>query len=460
MTMNQTEFEQASVGSINIEAEQAVLGSIIIDQTCLPEVMSVLRAEDFGLEMHRAMFRAALSLHTMGQAVDPITVGEKTRADGVEVQNKYLLQLMDTTPTAANVMEYVPIVRRNALRRGVAELATGILKRANEGEDPQTLLTELLDQANALAQEGSHKTLLDPTELALRWMNHRERVESGKSAAFVPTGYRDLDTILGGGLIASGMHVLAARPGMGKTTFALNIADRVAAAGGPVLFVSLEMDDEQIYSKRLARECGIAGSKLLMKPDLTDEEQNKMAAALDKLLMRPLHVNAKPSATVAEIAAMARQVPGLRLIVIDYMGKIARSKDASRDSLYEAVTRNSADVKTLARTFRVPVLVLCQINRESEKRSDKRPNLADLRDTGAIEQDADTVIFLYRKDYYGNAAFRDPVMPDETECIIAKNRHAGTGECKLSFFPAASKFVTAASDPRSGYREAVRTGTA
>lgn len=456
--MNQTEFEQASVGSINIEAEQAVLGSIIIDQTCLPEVMSVLRAEDFGLEMHRAMFRAAVSLHTMGQAVDPITVGEKTRAAGVEVQNKYLLQLMDTTPTAANVMEYVPIVRQNALRRGVAELANSIQTRANEGEEPHALLGELIDRGNALAQEGSNKVLLDPTELALRWYDHRERVESGKSAAFVPTGYRDLDMILGGGLIASGMHVLAARPGMGKTTFALNIADR-AAASGPVLFVSLEMDDEQIYSKRLARECGIAGSKLLLQADLTDEEQEKMAKAADKLVALPLHVNARPSATVAEIAAMARQVRGLRLIVIDYMGKIARSKEASRDSLYEAVTRNSADVKTLARTFKVPVLVLCQINRESEKRSDKRPNLADLRDTGAIEQDADTVIFLYRKDYYGNAAHRDPTMPDDTECIVAKNRHAGTGSCQLAFYPAASKFVTAASDPRSGYRQAVRTGS-
>jgi len=440
------------------EAEQAVLGSILIDARCLPDVMAVLRAEDFGMEINRAIFRAALSLHTMGNAVDPITVRDRTRAMGEEVPTQYLMELMDTTPTAANVMEYVPIVRQNALRRGVAELANSILTRANEGEEPHALLGELIDRGNALAQEGSNKVLLDPTELALRWYDHRERVERGKSAAFVPTGYRDLDMILGGGLIASGMHVLAARPGMGKTTFALNIADRAAAAG-PVLFVSLEMDDEQIYSKRLARECGIAGSKLLMQANLNEEEQGKMAKAVDKLVALPLHVNARPSATVAEIAAMARQVRGLRLIVIDYMGKIARSKEASRDSLYEAVTRNSADVKTLARTFRVPVLVLCQINRESEKRSDKRPNLADLRDTGAIEQDADTVIFLYRKDYYGNAAHRDPTTPDDTECIVAKNRHAGTGSCQLAFYPAASKFVTAASDPRAGYRQAVRTGS-
>ena len=170
-------------------------------------------------------------------------------------------------------------------------------------------------------------------DLALRWVDHRIKVENGQSAAFVPTGYRDLDYILGGGLIASGMHVLAARPGMGKTTFALNIADRVAKDVGPVLFVSLEMDDEQITAKRLARESGISGSRLLMK-ELTDLENEKMSAATDKLLPRPLYVNAKPSATVAEIAAMARQVRGVKLIVVDYMGKIARSKQSGRASLY------------------------------------------------------------------------------------------------------------------------------
>lgn len=442
------------------EAEQAVLGSILIDPRCLQEVAAALRPEDFGMEINRAIYQAALNLYANGKAIDPITLRDQTRADGAEVDNQYILQLMDVTPTAANVMEYVPIVRHNALRRGVGELAADIQNRVNEGGDPHELLAELLTRAAALEQEGTTKTLLSPMDLLLRWGDHRERVERGKSAAFVPTGYRDLDMILGGGLIASGMHVLAARPGMGKTTFALNIADRVSAAVGPVLFVSLEMDDEQITSKRLARECGIQGSRLLMSAELSDEEQDKMAKATDKLLMRPLHINAKPSATVAEIAAMARQVNGLKLIVIDYMGKIARSKDASRDSLYEAVTRTSADVKTLARTFRVPVLVLCQINREAEKRSDKRPNLADLRDTGAIEQDADTVIFLYRKDYYGNAAHRDPIMPDSTACIIAKNRHAGTGECELAFYPGTSKFVTASSDPRSGARTALQTGIA
>ena len=443
-----------------LDAENAVVGSILIDPRCLPDVTQILSPQDFGTEVNRAIYQAALTLSAQGQAIDPVLICRETERAGNAVPAQYILQLMDTTPTAANVKEYAELTRENAIRRGVAELATRIQTGANEGEDPHELLAQMLNEANALEKEGTNKTLLSPIDLALRWYDHREKVESGKSAAFVPTGYRDLDLILGGGLIASGMHVLAARPGMGKTTFALNIADRAAKSTGPVLFVSLEMDDEQVTAKRLARESGIQSSKLLMSSELTEEEARKMADANDKLIMHQLYVNAKPSATVAEIAGMARQVNNLKLIVIDYMGKIAWKKDSGKFSLYETTTQNSADVKTLARTFKVPVLVLCQINRESEKRQDKRPNLADLRDTGAIEQDADTVTFLYRQDYYGNKADRDPYMPEETECIVAKNRHAGTGECKLLFYPATSKFVTASSDPRAAYRKAMETGQA
>ena len=440
-----------------LDAENAVVGSILIDPRCLPEVTQVLTAEDFGAEVNKVIFRAALDLSARGQAVDPVLIRQSTEAAGNAVPAQYILQLMDTTPTAANAKEYAQLVRENSLRRSVAELATRIQREATEGGNPNQLLAQLIDEGNAMSAEGTSKTLLSPVDLALRWYDHREKVESGQSAAFVPTGYRDLDYILGGGLIASGMHVLAARPGMGKTTFALNIADRVAQKTGPVLFVSLEMDDEQVTAKRIARESGIPGNRLLMDA-LTEEEAQKMADACDRLLMRQLHVNAKPTASVAEIAMMARQVRGLKLIVIDYMGKIARGKDAGRASLYEAITQISADVKTLARTFKVPVLVLSQINRESEKRSDKRPTLADLRDTGAIEQDADTVTFLYRQDYYGNPADKDPYMPDEVSCIVAKNRHAGVGECTLAMYAATSKFASTNTDPRSGYRMAMKTG--
>ena len=440
------------------EAEQAVVGSILIDPRVLPDVMAALTPADFGFEINRVIYQAALDLNRRGGSIDPVLILEETRRAGHEVPREYLLQLMDVTPTAANVKEYIPIVREQSLRRGVLALATQIQNRANAGEDPAQLLAELQTQGNALAQEGTERALLGPFELAMQWMDYRMKLEEGKSTAFVPTGYRDLDMILGGGLIASGMHVLAARPGMGKTTFALNIADRVAKKVGPVLFVSLEMDKEQITAKRIARESGIPGNRLLKDANLSEEDNQKMADANDRLLMVPMHLNARPSATVAEIAAWARQIPELKLIVIDYLGKIARGKDQSRASLYESVTQISGDVKTLARTYKIPVLVLAQINRESEKRSDKRPNLADLRDTGAIEQDADTVTFLYRPEYYGDPLTRDPYQPEETECTVAKNRHAGVGTCKLAMYAAVSKFVTANADPRSGARIAMQTG--
>ena len=219
-------------------AEQAVVGAILIDPTCLRDVSRSLTPEDFGMEANRVLYEAALSLSAKGRAVDPVTIAAESQRMGAAIPQEYLLQLMDTTPTAANVMEYVPIVRKNALRRQIGALAAEVTEQANAGNDPQDILAELLSRAGGMEQEGTHKTLLSPMDLALRWFEHREKVESGKSAAFVPTGYRDLDLILGGGLIASGMHVLAARPGMGKTTFALNIADRVAKTVGPVLFVS------------------------------------------------------------------------------------------------------------------------------------------------------------------------------------------------------------------------------
>lgn len=440
------------------EAEQAVVGSILIDPRVLPDVMADLSPRDFGFEVNRVIYQAALNLHTAGKNIDPVLILDETRRMGSEVPRQYLLELMDITPTAANVKEYIPIVREQALRRGVAALVTEVQTRANAGEDPRALLAELLNRGNALEQDGTTKAILGPFELAMQWMDYRMKLEEGRSTAFVPTGYRDLDLILGGGLIASGMHVLAARPGMGKTTFALNIADRVAKNVGSVLFVSLEMDKEQITAKRIARESGIPGNRLLKDANLSDEDARKMTDANDRLLMVPMHLNARPSATVAEIAAWARQIPELKLIVIDYLGKIARSKEQSRASLYESVTQISGDVKTLARTFKIPVLVLAQINRESEKRSDKRPNLADLRDTGAIEQDADTVTFLYRPEYYGDPLTRDPYQPEETECTVAKNRHAGVGTCKLAMYAAVSKFVTANADPRAGARVAMKTG--
>ena len=198
-----------------LDAEQAVMGSILIDPRCLRDVQEILSVEDIGSDANKAIYPAALLLDMRGEAIDPVIIRSETEQMGCAVPAQYLLELMDSTPTAANVREYAKLTRENALRRGVATLVTGIQNRANEQDDPHDMLADLADGIRRLEQDGMNKGLLTPMDLASRWMDHRIKVDSGQNAAFVPTGFRDLDYILGGGLIASGMHVLAARPGMG-----------------------------------------------------------------------------------------------------------------------------------------------------------------------------------------------------------------------------------------------------
>jgi len=440
-----------------IQAEQSVIGSILIDPGCLSVVEELLRPQDMAMEANRAIYAAALNLRRRGEAIDQVFILRELEQTGSGVSREYLLQLMDITPTAANVKGYAVITREAARDRGMVALAEEMKQRIEQSGGSQELLTEMIARMTDLQQDGTGRGLLTPMERVSRFGDHLDRVAGGRANIFVPTGYRDLDNILGGGMLDSGMYILAARPAMGKTTLALNIAYRVARNVGPVLFVSLEMDHEQLTAKLTALETGISGSRLLMKP-LEDREYAEAANALERQAAVPLYVNERSSETVASIETLARQIPGLRLIVIDYLGKISPGDRGARVSRYEYTTEISGDLKTMARRFKIPVLVLCQLNRKSEERADKRPNLADLRDTGAAEQDADGVILLYRENYYEASKNKDPYQPDYTDVIVAKNRHAGVGECILAMHPAISKFMTPNNEPRQAYRQAMKAG--
>ena len=255
-------------------------------------------------------------------------------------------------------------------------------------------------------------------------------MEFGKGA--VPTGFAPLDAILGGGMLRSGLYVLAARPGMGKTTVALQIADSVAANVGPVLFVSLEMSLEQIEGKRIARVSGIPSNEILLG-DGKNLDYGKIRSAAEKLKKIPLYISRRPAATVAQIRRMAKQIDGVQCVVVDYLGKIDPGN--SRTGRYETVTAISKDLKTLAVELDIPVLALCQLNREDTGRNDKRPQLSDLRDSGAIEQDADGVLMLHRTDYY--EVSETPLKPWESvelEILLRKHRHgASFGKCVAGF---------------------------
>lgn len=421
-----------------IEAEQAVLGSILVDFRCLGEVAQLLRPQDFGMELNRELYQVILSMDRTGQRIDPVTVKEASLQGRVEVSSQYLLELMDTTPTAANVEEYAKIVRDESLRRGAVALAEYITGELAGHTPTPNVLLEAARRLEELQKDGVGQDLLDPDSAMLAFYEHRELVYSG-GGAFVPTGYQDLDSTLGGGMLNSGMYILAARPGVGKTTLAINIADRLAKGGKPVLFVSLEMDPEQIEAKRLARETGISANRLLMDA-LTDEEETQVAHGADVVRALPVHFNRRDTVTVAQIEQMARRVKGLALIVIDYIGKIIPEDRGRKDSRVEYMTEISGDIKNLARRFRVPVLALCQLNRAGADRKNPTPILSDLRDTGALEQDADGVIFLHRAEYYQPAGAKS--LTSDLQVIVAKNRHGSVGECALAFDLAGSKLTT------------------
>lgn len=418
-------------------AEQSILGAILITDQCLPEVQRELRPEDFRLEANRLLYEAILALERAGGKLDPVTILDQAQRMGAKVSSQYLMQLMEITPTAANVGEYVKIVKKDRLREALGEHADRVRAGVDDLEDPDVILASAQQRLNDLTAQGSAGKLVSPSDGILAYYRQRETIEAGDAKGYVCTGYMALDELLGGGMLNSGLYLLAARPGMGKTTLALNIADRVAQAD-PVLFVSLEMDTEQLSAKRISRETGVPTQKLLMQA-LTQEEEDRVAGASRKLAGLAFWSNAAPTVTVDDIGALARSIGGLRLIVVDYFGKILPPPAARRYGRVEYTTEISGDLKNLARALRIPILTLCQLNREVETRQDKRPQLSDLRDTGALEQDADGVIFLYRDDYYAARDSVDPNVPSVLDVDLAKNRHGGVGSCKLAFSLATSK---------------------
>lgn len=425
-----------------LEAENHVIGSMLIDPSCVPVVAEKLTVDDFIGAANQALFQATMALYRKGAVIDPVTIKEAAARAGESVDNGYLLQLMEVVLTAANVEEYARVVRETSMRRSLRTLAASLDEQAGGMDDPRETIAFASRELERIEAQDTANELATTSDMLVTFLDHRDQVDRGTGGAYVQTGFRGLDHMLGGGLLNSGLYVLAARPGMGKTSLAINIADNIAATG-PVLFVSLEMDLEQIAAKRLARLVGIPSDTLLMG-QLSDEEYSKMADGAMELEKLPMVLNRKPWATVQDISNMARKVKGLRCIVLDYIGKVSPG-GKGKQSRYEYMTEISGDLKTLARTFKVPVLALAQLNRENAQRKDRRPQLTDLRDTGAIEQDADGVIFLHRPDYYmaKDGAGLKPWEPTPVEVILEKNRHSGTGKCDMAFFMAMCRMVPA-----------------
>ena len=426
------------------EAEQAVLGSMLIDERCVPQVMEQLKAEDFYLRQNRELFEAISSMFNFSEAIDPVTVLEKLKQLGYydeATTYDYIRQLMLVTPTAVNVGEYVGIVKDKSLLRRIAETAGGITAMIQEGA---STAQEALDWAEqkiyALRQGRSAQGLEHISTILLSVYDRLNELAASDSAVpGLSTGLSDVDAAIAG-LNKSDLILLAARPGMGKTSMALNILLHAGKfSGKSVVYFSLEMSREQLAMRLISGE-SFVDNKKLVTGKLSEDDWSKVAAASAALNQTRILIDDNPMLSVADMNAKCRRVDDLGLVIIDYLQLMTSAGGPGKagENRQQVVSDMSRALKIMAKELNVPVLCLSQLSRANESRSDKRPMLSDLRESGAIEQDADIVMFLYRDDYYNE----DSENHNLAECIIAKNRHGETGTVELQWLPEYTTFTS------------------
>ena len=426
----------------SVEAEQAVLGSMLIDARCVPEVIDQLRSDDFYVRQNREIYDTIYSMFNYSLTIDPVTVLEHMKQNGVYDENTsrgYLLQLMDTTPTAANVVEYIGILKDKTLLRRVAEAAGDLTALIQQGtETGQDILEAAEQRIYAIRQGRAARGLIPISNVLIDVYDRLTELAASESAIpGLSTGLTDLDRAISG-LNKSDLILLAARPGMGKTSMALNILLEAGKKSGKnVAFFSLEMSREQLALRLISSECFVDNKKLVTGK-LTEEEWEKVAVAADSLNRSRIFIDDDSSVSVADISAKCRRMDNLGLVIIDYLQLMqsAGGRTYSGENRQQVVSDISRALKIMAKELDVPVLCLSQLSRANESRSDKRPMLSDLRESGAIEQDADIVMFLYREGYYD----KDTPNPNLAECIIAKNRHGETRTVELQWLPEFTTF--------------------
>ena len=426
------------------QAEQAVLGSMLIDPDCIKDVMDKLQPEDFYLRANRDIFETIYHMFIYSRPIDGVTVAGEMERNGVYNDNTrdYLVQLMDVTPTSANVMEYVKIVLDKSLMRQVAAAAGSITAMVQEGNgDAGDMLESAEQKVYAIRRGRSAQNMVTVSMVLQDVMNHLAELTAsgGKTLPGLSTGLSAVDAKING-LNKSDLLLLAARPGMGKTSMALNVALAAAKESGKTVAIfSLEMSREQLVTRLIASE-GLVENTRLVTGNLRESDWQRIAEAASSLSRMDIRIDDNPLLTVADMNAKCRRLENLGLVVIDYLQLMtsAGGKGYSGENRQQAVSDISRMLKIMAKELQVPVLCLSQLSRANEKRDDKRPMLSDLRESGAIEQDADIVLFLYRDDYYNS----DSEKRNVAECIVAKNRHGETGKVELRWMPEYTAFGT------------------
>ncbi|MBE6849676.1 MAG: replicative DNA helicase [Ruminococcus sp.] len=426
----------------SLEAEQTILGAILIEPDVLSVVMEQVKAECFYIDQHRALFSIMAQMFTSGAKADVITVLNEavamhifeTAAEG----RNYLANLVNLVPSVSNIDSYCNIVTSKYYIRVLAETARGILSDIQSGETDANLLLDAAEQRIFDIRQGRDVTGLTPIkEIVAETYNHIGRIAGPDRELYLGTrsGFSYLDTLTSG-LNKSDLILIAARPAMGKTAFALNIACNVARHGDKdVCIFSLEMPREQLVSRLLSTEAQVDSNKL-RNGRLDGDDWLRLAAGASYLQGLPIYIDDTASITVQQIKAKLRRMKNLGLVVIDYLGLIQTTlKTENRVQIISEITRQ---LKIMAKEMDVPVILLSQLSRGPESRTDKRPMLSDLRESGSIEQDADIVMFLYRDAYYN----KESQQPNVAECIVAKNRHGETGTVNLIWDGQFTRFST------------------
>jgi replicative DNA helicase len=434
--------DQAHVPPYSDELEQSVLGAMLMDNRVWERLGDVLAEADFYSPRHRTIFRACTALLTSGVPADVITVFEKLQSTGdAEAAGGlgYLNALAQSVPSAANARRYAMRVRELSLKRTLIETATNAIESARGATDVADAADAIASAFGSLAMRQGVRAPRPIAEIALERIDHYTALEQGTVAPGWPTSIPALDAKLNGGLRAGALYILAARPSVGKSSLSQSIGLATAATGLPTLFLSMEMAVAEVTDRGVSN-VGRVSSSALQTGSMTNDDWIRTSEAMERLVQLPFHIDDQPALTLRDVRLKAKSVRDIKVLIVDYLQLCASSRrDGNRNSEIEEISRG---LKTLAKELGIAIIALSQLNRDVEKRTNKRPTLSDLRDSGAIEQDADVVMFLW------------PVKELEAEgrrvlgLGIDKNRQGRLGDVGLDFYGDTQRWEQSTADIR------------
>lgn len=445
--------QAAKIPPQNLDAETSLLGAILISEDTITEVSDIVAADDFYDKRHRIIYAAMIRLYEKHRPIDLLTLSEGLQARSELEQvggSTYLTELTNAVPSAAHASQYAEIIQQKATRRRLIKAAEEIAELGfDENEETQELLERAETELFAVSDKNVKQNLVSIEQVLNESFDRLDELAKDKTKMRgVPSGYRDVDAKLAG-FQRSDLIILAARPSMGKTTLALNFAHNIATQQKQsVLVFSLEMSKEQLVDRMLAEEAGIDAWNI-RTGNLTDDDFERLGTAMGVLSEAPIYIDDTPGISVLEMRTKARreahQHP-LGLIIVDYLQLMSGGGKGGGDNRVQEISEISRGLKMIARELNVPVIALSQLSRSVESRTDKRPQLSDLRESGSIEQDADVVMFVYREDYYNPDTDRKHI----TDLLIRKHRNGAIGTVELYFHPERVRFMSIDKSSHSG----------